>query len=114
LALIVNFTGYPLRQQTLKLLSNPILLFSPIDNTRSRYHDSNILFIGAGVKGYHVDGTDDLDEQVSMKNWPIGNEYPLLREKRRILDDYLGRAKMTATAIKNADAEANVVLIAET
>jgi hypothetical protein len=49
-----------------------------------------------------------------MKDWPIGNEYPLLGEKRKTLDDYLGRAKMTATAIKEADAEAKVVLIAET
>jgi hypothetical protein len=28
-----------------------------------------------------------------MKDWPIGNEYPLLGEKRKTLDDYLGRAK---------------------
>ena len=70
-------------------------------------------FVKAVVERYDGDGVDDLNAQVEIKYWQRGNEYPFW-ENERTLDEYLAWAKLTSTAIKEADPEARVVLIAQT
>lgn len=78
------------------------------------YPEEYSQFVKAAVERYDGDGTDDLDPAVRVKYWQVGNEYPFWEKKGRTLDEYLAWARLTAVAIKEADPEARVVLIAET
>lgn len=78
------------------------------------YPEEYSRFVKAAVERYDGDGKDDLGPAVMVKYWQIGNEYPFWEKAGRTLDEYLAWAKLTATAIKEADPEARVVLTAET
>lgn len=78
------------------------------------YPEEYSQFVKAAVERYDGDGTDDLDPAVRVKYWQVGNEYPFWEREGRTLAEYLAWARLTAAAIKEADPEARVVLIAET
>jgi len=84
-------------------------LRNPVD-----YPDQYSRFVKAAVERYDGDGIDDLNDRIRVKYWQIGNEYPFWIRSGRNLNDYLNWARSTSIAIKEADPEARVVLIAET
>lgn len=78
------------------------------------YPEEYSQFVKAAVERYDGDDTDDLDPAVRVKYWQVGNEYPFWEREGRTLNEYLAWARLTAAAVKEADPEARVVLIAET
>lgn len=71
-------------------------------------------FVRAAVERYDGDGKNDLNAQVKIKHWQIGNEYLFWENSGRTISDYIAWAKLTSAAIKEADPEAKVTLIAPT
>lgn len=70
-------------------------------------------FVRDAVERYDGDGKDDLPG-ASVKYWQVGNEYPFLERAGRTMADYLAWARLTSSAIKEADPDARVMLIAAT
>ncbi len=71
-------------------------------------------FVKAAVERYDGDGVADIGPSTSVKYWQIGNEYPGWEKKGKTLDQYLAWAKLTSSAIKEADPGARIILIADT
>jgi hypothetical protein len=71
-------------------------------------------FVKAAVERYDGDGMGDLNPSVRIKYWQIGNEFPAWQRKGNTLSDYIGWVKATSSAIKEADPEARVVMMADT
>jgi len=78
------------------------------------YPDEYSSFVRAAVERYDGDGVDDLNSSVNIKYWQVGNEYMMLERNGGKPSDYIEWVKLTSTAIKQADPEARVVLIAAT
>lgn len=77
------------------------------------YPDEYARFVKAVVERYDGDGIDDL-AGITVKYWQIGNEYPGWERQGRTLEQYMDWVKLASSAIKEADPDARVVLIAET
>lgn len=76
------------------------------------YPDEYKAFVKAAVERYDGDGIDDAAPGVKVKYWQIGNESSFWEEKGRASQDYIEFIKMISKAIKEADPEAKIVLIA--
>jgi hypothetical protein len=71
-------------------------------------------FVKAAVERYDGDGIDDLNSNVNIKYWQIGNEYMGHDKSGEKPEDYLKWYIFTADAIREADPEAKIVLISAT
>ncbi|MBI5181753.1 MAG: hypothetical protein HZA06_02445 [Nitrospirae bacterium] len=90
-------------------LRSEVSLRNPLD-----YPDEYKAFVKAAVERYDGDGIDDAAPAVRVKYWQIGNESPFWQEKGRTAQDYIKFVKMISEAVKEADPEAKIVLIAPT
>jgi hypothetical protein len=71
-------------------------------------------FVEAAVERYDGDGVDDAPDGVVVRHWQIGNETGAWTASGRTAEDYVRWFEATAAAIRRADRDARVVLVAST
>jgi hypothetical protein len=83
------------------------LLRNPLD-----YPNEYKAFVKAVVERYDGDGIDDVSPNVKVKYWQAGNEVMGWTGSGRNAPDYVDYVKLVSGAVKEADPEAKIVLIA--
>ncbi len=71
-------------------------------------------FVQAAVERYDGDGVSDAPGAIAVRHWQIGNETGGWTASGRTAEDYVRWFEATAAAIRRADPEARLVLVAST
>lgn len=78
------------------------------------YESEYSAFVKAAVERYDGDGSDDASSEVKVKYWQVGNEVMTWDKTGRSVFDYENLVRLISKAVKSADSEAKIVLLAPT
>lgn len=71
-------------------------------------------FVKAAVERYDGDGYADASSKVKVKYWQVANEVMTWEKSGKNVTDYVNMVRMVSKAVKSADPEAKIVLLAPT